>query len=202
MKDHKFFEKYLDNDLSRLSMELHDRYRLISNLEKKQNDIWLNSNSMSTIKYREYNVFQFNIDGIYNLYKALQDLTRDACQYYDINFNEQKYMIQGWFNINHAGQGKLDWHDHGKPGAPRFHGYYCVNAEPSTTKYKIFNDENNIVDNINKNNRAILSEMGHQHSMNDWTWDGPRITVAYDIIPLSELSLMRSEDEQHWVPLG
>ena len=40
------------------------------------------------------------------------------------------------------------WHFHDKVGAPHFHGYYCVNAEPSITYYNI-ND--NIVENHNKN---------------------------------------------------
>jgi hypothetical protein len=47
-------------------------------------------------------------------------------------------MLQGWFNINEARNGKLDWHDHGPDGSPHFHGYYCVSAEPSITHYITF----------------------------------------------------------------
>jgi hypothetical protein len=200
-KPHKFFEKYLDNDLEKLSKELQIRYDFIDkNKNITPNDIWKASNSVSTIKWREYNVFQFHIDEIYNLYSAVSDLTKEACEYYGIDFYEQQYMIQGWFNINYNKKGKLDWHDHGPNGAPNFHGYYCVNAEPSITHYKI--DGIHEVENINKNNRAILSEMTHPHAMADWDWDGPRITVAYDLLPLQEVKKVFSlNDEQHWIPL-
>jgi hypothetical protein len=50
-------------------------------------------------------------------------------------------MVQGWFNINYNHTGKLDWHDHGGPYAPYFHGYYSVNAEPSITYYNVFGNE-------------------------------------------------------------
>lgn len=209
MKDHKFFETYLDNDLLKLSSELQDRYEKITSATNygvkplsKNDTAWLSSGSISTVKWREYNVFQFNIDGIYNLYKAISKMTKEACNYYEINFDEQQYMMQGWFNINHSKVGKLDWHDHGEPFAPNFHGYYCVNAEPSTTHYMLFNDQNRIVDNINKNNRAIVSEMGHPHSMGNWDWEGARITVAYDIVPMAQLAKNNPHTEQHWIPLN
>jgi len=209
MKDHKFFDKYLGNDLSLLTNELIDRYRLIQQAkvfgvsELKPDEAWMSSGSVSTMKWREYNVFQFHIEGIRNLYSGISELVKEACEYYDLDFNKQKYMIQGWFNINEAKGGKLDWHDHAAPGeyAPLFHGYYCVNAEPSSTYYKLFNDESKIVENINKNDRMIISEMGHPHAQGDWSWDGPRITVAYDIIPFDIVKTFPKESEQHWIPL-
>lgn len=204
VQPHKFFERYLDNDLPRLALELQDRYNKIERAEVlgvtevKEDEIWKSSNSVSTMKWREYNVFQFHIDGIYNLYKAVSDMTKEACKHYDIDFDAQNFMIQGWFNINYTKKGKLDWHDHGPFGAPNFHGYYCVKAEPSVTYYKVFDKE---VENHNINDRAILSEMGHPHAQADWDWDGPRITVAYDIIPLKDLQKFGMQQEQHWIPL-
>lgn len=201
---HKFFERYLDNDLPRLALQLQDRYNKIERAEVlgvtevTDNEIWKSSNSVSTMKWREYNVFQFHIDGIYNLYKSVSDMTKEACKHYEIDFDEQKFMVQGWFNINYTKKGKLDWHDHGPFGAPNFHGYYCVKAEPSVTYYKVFDKE---VENHNINDRAILSEMGHPHAQADWDWDGPRITVAYDVIPLKDLQKFGMGQEQHWIPL-
>lgn len=199
-KPHKFFETYLNNDLNNLSNELKIRYDIIENNKKLvDSDFWQSSNSISTIKWREYNVFQFHLDEIYNLYSAISELTKEACEYYEFDFKKQQYMVQGWFNINYNKKGKLDWHDHGPKGAPNFHGYYCVNAEPSTTHYLINGKQ---IDNINKNNRVILSEMTHPHAMADWDWDGPRITVAYDVLPLKEVKeVFTISDEQHWIPL-
>ena len=201
---HRFFERYLDNDLQKLTKELEHRYKLIEEAKVtgvtpvKENEIWKSSNSVSTMKWRQYNVFQFHIEEVYNLFLAISDMVKEACDYYDIDFEAEKFMIQGWFNINHAKKGKLDWHEHGPGGAPNFHGYYCVNAEPSITYYKAFD---NFVENYNTNNRAILSEMGHPHAMGDWDWEGSRITIAYDVIPLRDIIRFGVDQEQHWIPL-
>jgi len=204
MKPHKFFERYLDNDLEQLVKDLNDRYNKIESLNikgitpVKEGEPWESSKSISTVKWREYNVFQFYTSEIYDLYLSVRDMVQEACEYYDLDFKNEKFMLQGWFNINYAKKGKLDWHDHGPHGAPNFHGYYCVNAEPSQTYYNVFGNE---IINNNKNNRAILSEMGHHHAMADWDWDGPRITIAYDIIPLRDLMKFNEGNEQHWIPL-
>jgi hypothetical protein len=201
---HKFFERFLENNLEVLSAELQDRYtkieqaKLIGVSPVGENEIWKQSNSVSTMKWRQYNVFQFHSTGIYNLYKEIRSMTLEACDYYGLDFDKEKFMVQGWFNITHTGKGKLDWHDHGPDGAPNFHGYYSVSAEPSTTHYLVFDKE---TENNNINNRAVLSEMGHPHAMADWDWEGPRITVAYDIVPLRDLQKFGQKHEQHWIPL-
>jgi hypothetical protein len=201
-KEHKFFEKYLDNDLEDLSKMLHDRYEKINDGTYLKNPLNLDgafseSNSVSTMNWYSYNLFQFNHPGTHKLFKAVKEMTIDACEYYGLDFNKEQFMIQGWFNINHTKKGKLDWHDHGGGGAPFFHGYYCVSAEPTITNYMLFGKE--LVDNVNKNNRAILSETGHPHAMGDWDWEGPRITIAYDVVPLR---YMGDSQEQHYFPLA
>jgi hypothetical protein len=206
MKEHKFFERNLDINNIGLAQYLQIQYDRIENKTLPgikplgENELWTASGSLSTVKWREYNVFQFLNADIYKLYHAIGDTVREACEYYGIDFKSQQYMMQGWFNINHNKTGKLDWHDHGGPYAPHFHGYYCVKAEPSTTHYRIFNDPNREVENKNIDGRMIVSEMGHPHAQADWDWDGPRITVAYDIVPLKSL-VMAGAPEQHWLPL-
>jgi hypothetical protein len=204
-QEHRFFKHELANDLSLLTKELQDRYTQISEATVTgvtpvgaDDQAWKDSNSISTMKWSQYNVFQFHIPGIRELYNAVSKMTHEACDYYEIDFDSQQFMLQGWFNINHSKSGKLDWHEHSPNGAPFFHGYYSVSAEPSSTHYRT-SSGNKI--NENKNNEAILSEMGHPHAQGDWSWDGPRITVAYDVLPLSVL-LDHPEEEQHWVPLG
>ena len=202
---HKFFERYLNNNLTVLAAELQDRYQKIEEAKVVgvtpvgENELWKSSNSVSTMKWRQYNVFQFHSSGIYNLYKSIKDMAIEACEYYGLDFDKQRYMLQGWFNINYTKKGKLDWHDHGPGGAPYFHGYYCVKAEPSSTYYNVFEKQ---VENKNFDNRAILSEMGHPHAMADWDWDGQRITIAYDILPLDVLLKLGQDSEQHWIPLA
>ena len=56
-KQHKFFERYLDNDLDDLSNFMQQQYYKMENLELKNitavndKDVWLQSSSVSTIKW-------------------------------------------------------------------------------------------------------------------------------------------------------
>lgn len=198
---HKFFERNLNNDLSDLSYYLMTQYEKIESGQiLKNNDdqktAWDSSGSITTSKWNKYNVFQFYHPAIHKLFRSVRSMTIEACEHYGINFEQEDFWVQGWFNVNYTHGGKLDWHEHGGEGAPWFHGYYSVNAEPSSTHYKVFNENVTIE---NKNNRAILSETGHPHSMGDWDWNGPRITVAYDVIPFRGIM---HEWEQHWIPLA
>lgn len=207
-KPHKFFERYLDNDLNKMTDYMVQIYRDMQNANirgvspvgSKHDKYWVESGSISTVKWTEYNVFQFYNEEIYNVYSAIKDLAIEACDYYGVDFKKQKYYIQGWFNINDRKLGKLNWHDHGGPWAPFWHGYYCIKAEPSSTFYKLENKDELIIENQNKDNRLILSEMGHPHAMGDWDWDGPRITLAYDIVPLETIKMY--PEQQHWFPLA
>lgn len=222
-KPQKFFERFLDNDLDYVTERLKLEYDRIANLEMwgiqphdDHKDIFTYSKSLSTHKSREYNAFQMYYPFMHKLYSAVVDMTREACEYYEIDYNSEDWVCQSWFNINSIEKGaKLEWHDHLEPEykVPAFHGYYCVNAEPSQTHYDI-NGEIKI--NENKNNRAILSMVGFQHAMGPWEWPGERITIAYDVIPLKLVkqemwldALARGDDsvkdkpfwEQHYFPL-
>lgn len=202
-RKHKFFDRYLDNDLEDLSDFLTKQYSDIELANLKgvskvsDQDIWKESGSVSTMKWREYNVFQFYHPSIRKLLKGVKETVSEACEYYNIDMEEMQYYVQGWFNINDNKTGKLNWHDHGGPFAPFFHGYYCVKSEPSQTYYNVYGKE---VINENKDNRLIISEMGHPHAMADWDWEGPRITIAYDIMPLKSLVAHKAAP-QHWIPL-
>lgn len=200
-KPQRFFEKQLDLDIDHLKDFLLEQYKRIENGEIvkgfNSGEAFKESNSITTMQWNRYNAFQFYDTNIFKLVKAIKDMTLEACEYYDLSFIDEEFMAQAWFNVNYAKKGKLDWHEHGGNGAPYFHGYYCISAEPSITYYKI-NDE--LIENHNKNNRAILSETNHPHAMADWDWDGPRITLAYDVVPLRFIP--KGKDwEQHWIPL-
>lgn len=201
MEEFKIFYKDIDNDLTRMSSYLQGLYGQMKMIYKVyEDDSFLESNSLSTIKWRDYNVFQFNNIQIYDLLVALKDLAGEVFDYYGIDPKKERYMVQGWFNINHHTSGKLDWHRHvsdEQDTSKMFHGYYGVNIDDSSTFYET---ENGIIENKNKNNRLILSNSRYPHAMGDWSWEGPRISVAYDLLPISVV-LEQDLDHQHWVPL-
>jgi hypothetical protein len=204
MKKHKFFESYLDNDLEGLSQYI------ISLKEKISNGFIDNINTNDLKMARDlhdlgslYNVFQFHNVEINKLYHALRKLMIEVCEYYGLDFEKEHFMIQGWINTQGIKNPELlndtHYHDHlGGSGFPNFHGYYCINAEPSSTFYKIGGHSGTIVENVNKNNRLIISETGHPHGIGPWDKEEPRITIAYDISPLR---FMGGDKEQHWIPL-
>ena len=217
-KIHKFFDIYVDNDLTSLFEYLVKLNEKITknNVCNIPNEIFLkhrdNPGAATTFGIDHYNIFTFTHPGIYNLYKSLSQLTKEVCDYYNINFDEQRYIIHGWFNLDyktiksekeHGGVNPLKnphhFHDHsGGMGIPWLHGYYCVNAEPSSTFYKINSEDSKIFENINKNNRAIISETGHPHGRDDWFQDNPRITIAYDISPSKDII---DFNPHKWIPL-
>jgi hypothetical protein len=204
---HKFFEKMLSNDLEALTIFLSEKMSQLSegkvpNVTQEQYDR-LKGDAVATKLGQHYNIFQFHNKEIHNLYSALSEMTKEACEYYGIDFKSENYMIQGWFNFDKYKKPEplpdRYLHDHmdGK-GAPDFHGYYCVNAEPSNTYYKIGGMDGERFANVNRNNRAILSETGHPHGIQSWEREDFRITIAYDVVPLNEIRL---SPEQHWIPL-
>jgi len=82
-----------------LASALEDRYEKIKKVEVlgvtplADNELWKTSNSVSTMKWREYNVFQFHIPELHNLFKAVREMTLEACDYYEIDFEQQQYRV-------------------------------------------------------------------------------------------------------------
>jgi hypothetical protein len=194
--EHKFFDRLLDNDLEDLYSYLYSKAEdiLAGKVGNIPEDVLSNFNiynGPATQLGEYYNIFTWDHPAIINLKQSLRDIIIEASYYYGIDFEQEDYHINGWFNLDfespedrNDGVSPLKhsehYHDHaGGTGAPIFHGYYCVNAEPSSTFYKINRERD--FENINKNNRAIVSETGHPHGRDDWYEEKPRITIAYDI---------------------
>jgi hypothetical protein len=209
-KPHKFFEKYVGNDLTDLYIFLDEKYEELINgmLPEAGNRISpLIKGKYQRTDYigaptqmlQKYNIFDFENEGIFNLEKALKEMLLEACDYYEINYEEQDYKLHGWWNQNPAISSEnyvsplknnKYYHDHlGGRGIPDFHGYYCVNAEPSITHYLI--DGQIPFENINKNDRAIISTTGNPHGRDDWYGDKNRITIAYDMVPANYIESIR-----------
>jgi len=194
---HRFFDRHLSNDLDSLYNFLDNiADRIVDENLLDVPDSVLSSfnkvNGAPTQLGTYYNVFSFDHPGISALKDAVKSMMADAVEYYSID-PDTKFYLTGWFNLDFPTENKefgvnplrdsRFFHDHmNGEGSPVFHGYYCVNAEPSITYYDI-DKSGKIFENINKNNRAILSETGHPHGRDDWFLDKPRITIAYDVTP-------------------
>jgi hypothetical protein len=193
---HKFFDRFLDNDLDDMYSYLYLKAQdlvagKIGNVPQEILSKFNIYNGAPTQLGDYYNIFTWDHPGIKKLKDALADTIQEACEYYGIDYAKENYFINGWFNLDFKTEGEgagvsplkhpEHYHDHaGGTGIPVFHGYYCVNAEPSSTFYKI-KDTDTVFENINKNNRLVVSETGHPHGRDDWFDDRYRITIAYDI---------------------
>ena len=213
--DHRFFIEDLDIDLNSLSQWTID---LDSSIRSGQLDIGADSSLLDIYKDRSsgagtalleyYNIFNMGNADLDKLKNALNKNLKIACEYYGIDYNSKDWYLHGWFNRNAKDDlwdvSPIDhddkWHEHmNGVGAPVFHGYFCVNAEPSVTVYQIFKNPENIKVNVNKNNRLVLSEVGHPHGMGNWRVDGDRITIAYDIAPREYIS---DDNAETWTRLN
>lgn len=198
----KFFDRFLDNDLEDLYAYLYEKAEdlvagKIGNVPEETLSKFNMSNGAPTQLGNFYNIFTWEHSAIENLKNALADTVKEASEYYGIDYEAEDYFINGWFNLDFKTENAdygvsplkhpQHYHDHaGGTGAPVFHGYYCVNAEPSSTFYRIDRGEE-VFENINKNNRLVVSGTGHPHGRDDWFQDKPRITIAYDIAKQSAL---------------
>lgn len=215
VKDHRFFTRDLSLDLQKLtswtlSLDNDIRSEKINiGASKEMLDVYRdNPGGAGTALLSHYNIFEMGNSDLDILKQNINDALKEACVYYGIDYNSEEWYLHGWYNRN-SKDGMWDvspldhedkWHEHmNGVGAPVFHGYYCVNAEPSITVYQIFKNPNNIRVNVNKNNRMILSEVGHPHGMGNWRVDTDRITLAYDVAPRAYIS---DDDAQSWTRLN
>lgn len=198
----KFFDRFIDNDLDDLYEYLYSKAEdlvagKIGNIPEDKLSNFSMQNGAPTQLGDFYNIFTWDHPAISKLKAALADAVKEASDYYGIDYDAENYYINGWFNLDFKTENAdygvsplkhpQHYHDHaGGTGAPVFHGYYCVNAEPSSTFYRIDRGDE-VFENINKNNRLVVSETGHPHGRDDWFEDKPRITIAYDIAKESAL---------------
>ena len=198
-KPHKIFDTYINNDLENLKNYIDIKYE---ELKKQNHGITVPKNIPYNPgdDWRTYNIFDFANKNIHNIYTGARDLAKKACEYYEVDFEKRNYYIHGWFNYWHGPVDKgdvlqdHDYHEHGDyDGA--FHGYYCLNAEPSTTYYKI---NGSIFENVNKNNRLVVAKNGAPHAIGSWKSTSPRITIAYNICPIEFID----PSATHYIPLA
>ena len=210
MTEHKFFSGDLDINLDSMLDDMRMvELEIMSGKAPQITPELLESmhGSLSTTSLsRYYNVFAMPTLSFYKLYLGLRDKMREVSDHYGLDFEKQRFYISGWINMDTKDDPNFlegaFFHEHyGGTGAPDFHGYFSVNAEPSRTLYKV--DAGEEVTYIeNKNNRFLISETGHPHTRGFWEQDFTRATLAYDIIPLQRLEERRNGlGTQTWIPL-
>lgn len=205
-KPHQFFSReiyrndpslrrYIDIQWAELKAQMSKEAEKESEYREQGPGLAMNSFQQS------YNMFSFYNEQMHDVLMLVRDMVVEACDYYNIDYKKEKYYITSWLNYVKGprkvflDQLKLD--DHGS-NPKEFHGYYAINAEPGVTWYKL--DDGELSPHHNKNGKAILSLNGYHHAIGDWDSTDPRITVAYNIMPLSRVPRDRNRFGQH-IPL-
>ena len=155
-------------------------------------------NAPTTLKsLSQYNIFTFPTKSLYELYDFVkQSFYEIEKAHYGYNL-KQKYYIQAWLNVYQHGQ-FIDWHGHHYNVNWAWHGFYCVDAEPSETLYKFIDGSEISVPSIN--NQLCLGICEHnEHKTLAWPYtDRPRITIAFDIVSVQSL---KDVQYNHWIPI-
>jgi hypothetical protein len=203
---HRFFQTMLNEDVEDIQMFLLNLYKemeagvhfaLTKGWATEDNNYF----SAPTMYVDKYNLLSMPYEPFRKIKSGIKDLVMQACDYYKIDFDKEDFMVHAWFNINWNFNTALlsenDMHDSlGGRGIPDFHGYYSVNAEPSTTRYFIGSEE---VDIQNKNNRILMSETGYMHGVDKFDWWGERTTISFEVTPRKNLIADPTKD--NWIKL-
>ena len=146
--------------------------------------------TMTTGVFQAYNLLMYPLPQMHELYEGIRST------FHKINDKkDETFYIQCWLNYYNKGD-FIDWHNHWPPSCNSWHGFFCVNCEPSSTTYKL--QDGTVVDVESKNNNLVISKSdGDLHRTWPWEYDEPRITIAFDIIPARHLPFIIN----HWMPI-
>ena len=156
--------------------------------------------NLTSAKNQSYNLFTFPVKELHQLYEAM---VKNISPLLD---KDTSYVLKSWMNVYRKGD-KVSWHAHWPPECKVWHGFYCVNVgkNESATNYKI----PGIKEIINVPSVDGLLVVGKsdddRHSSTEWQGDKPRITLAFDIIPMwaanpNENTHMYDLSLYHYIP--
>ena len=155
------------------------------NIDKK----WYGS--LSTAHHERYNILTFPTKELQKLYFELHNL---ICPYLE----NRVYLIKSWLNVFRKGE-SVNWHDHWKPDAKVWHGFYCAQVGKSHTEYKIPGIKKTIKIKSQEGLIVFGKSDGDKHRSSPWKeTTKPRVTIAFDIIPLD--SIESKLHGNHFIP--
>jgi hypothetical protein len=179
--------KQLNLDLIKLKSSCQLMHDLI-----EKNFISKKESLASTKIFNRYNLLLYPYPEFSNLFKEIKTMFRES------SLEDGDYYIQCWLNLYNKGD-FIDWHNHWDQSFNSWHGFFCVDCEPSKTSYQIPNLDK-IVDIKSKNNLLVMSKSdGDYHRTWPWIKDSPRITIAFDIVPSGKIDPEKWLN--HWIPI-
>jgi|APCry1669189665_1035243.scaffolds.fasta_scaffold02967_2 hypothetical protein len=154
---------------------------------------------ITTQMFQRYNILMFPLPGFHNLFLEIQKTFNEVNK--DKSYKDEKYYIQCWLNVYDSRAPSIGWHKHWRTAQKAWHGFYCLDTEPSSTLYRLSNGKQFAIEC--KDNLLVIGKSGEdEHRSTDWTIkERPRITIAYDIVPAKFLAPMYDKWLNHWIPI-
>jgi hypothetical protein len=184
-------------DLEHLKHFCNDMYNVIVTKWNTQTDDTYHDSCITTKLHSYYNFLLFPDTEIHKLFDKIQSMFRQI----KLSDHNDPYYISMWLNV-HGKTEFLNWHSHNKPEENCYHGYFTINADPSTTMYRL--KDGSTVDVINKNNQLVISRSdGDLHCVTPWGGDENRITLAFDIVTkdIAYNSFKYQNRTNNWIPI-
>jgi hypothetical protein len=143
-----------------------------------------------------YNLFSFPCRELIILYKSMVENISPLLD------TDRGYMLKSWMNVYREGE----WvkpHGHWESQYEVWHGFYCANVgvNESKTTYSIPNSHTDIeVPSVN-GLLVVGKSDNDRHSSSVWTDPThPRITLAFDIVPIDSILQKNHFRLNHFIP--
>ena len=139
----------------------------------------------TSVYHDHYNLFAFPC-------KQLSELYMNMAKTFGQVIRPGKYYIRAWVNLFPKNK-NIDWHSHWDAKYKTYHGFYCVNTQGEHESYTDYAVPALIGENICRiksfDGLCVLGKSERdQHMSSPWLNDGkPRVTIAFDVIPLEAL---------------
>lgn len=191
------YVKKLNLDLFEMKLAIDQMYNFIKGRFVSDHSDYSGQSTMTTKLYSKYNLLMYPFPPFHDLYRNIQET------FHELNGNDTSYnYIQCWLNYYREDE-FIDWHGHWPSEMKTWHGFFCVDCEPSHTTYRLYNNEKDI--NVeSKNNQLVISRSdGDQHRTWPWPYaDRPRITIAFDIVSADFfMGPDKTNWVNHWIPI-
>jgi hypothetical protein len=187
------YTKQLDLDLDKIKTSTSEVRTIVETQLDDGSNEYGGISGYGAQLYTKYNLLLYPFDGFHDLYTEIKTMFHEICK------EENQYYIQCWFNYYNEGD-FIEWHDHWRTATIGWHGFFCVDVEPSKTSYiiPVARDQINVE---SKDNLLVIGKSaGDKHRTWPWTeTDRPRITLAFDIIPRQCIQPGRWLN--HWMPI-
>lgn len=175
-------------------------YLIYSELHAKQEsssvNAYANKDAPITTKLNNsYNIFSYPYPELENLFDVIKSKFYEVEKiHYGLNL-KKNYYLNAWLNYYNYNE-YVDWHIHQDMKPWTWHGFFCVDTEPSKTIYHNLQHKRTY-DIQSLDNRLVIGQCQNvRHKTDPWmVADRPRITVAFDV-------LTSSSGQDFCIPLG